>query len=32
MIRGRHVDVLLYALHRGAWTRARQEGALAVSD
>jgi len=24
MIRGRHVDVLLYALHRGEWTRARQ--------
>jgi RimJ/RimL family protein N-acetyltransferase len=23
MIRGRHVDVLLYALHRGEWTRAR---------
>jgi len=29
MIRGRHVDVMLYALHRGAWTRARQERALA---
>jgi aminoglycoside 6'-N-acetyltransferase len=29
MIRGRHVDVLLYALYRGAWTRARQERALA---
>ncbi|MFN2460736.1 MAG: GNAT family N-acetyltransferase [Candidatus Velthaea sp.] len=23
MIRGRHVDVLLYALHRGEWTRER---------
>jgi RimJ/RimL family protein N-acetyltransferase len=32
MIRGRHVDVVLYALHRGAWTRARQERTLAVSD
>jgi len=29
MIRGRHVDVLLYALYRGAWTRARREHALA---
>lgn len=24
MIRGRHVDVLLYALHRGEWTRAQR--------
>ncbi len=32
MIRGRHVDVILYALHRGAWTRARRERALAVND
>jgi aminoglycoside 6'-N-acetyltransferase len=29
MIRGRHVDVLLYALYRGAWTRARRDRALA---
>jgi RimJ/RimL family protein N-acetyltransferase len=32
MIRGRHVDVLLYALYRGAWTRARRERTLAVSE
>lgn len=28
MIRGRHVDVMLYSVHRAKWTRSRQEGAL----
>jgi len=32
MIRGRHVDVLLYALHRGEWTRARRERVMAVNE
>jgi RimJ/RimL family protein N-acetyltransferase len=28
MIRGRHVDVLLYSVGRGPWTRSRQEEAV----
>ena len=28
MIRGRHVDVLLYSVARGQWTRNRQEAAI----